>query len=200
MAICPVAFPVLATPDIVKVPLQVSGHDQIQQSISIQIDPRRAGRPPAATDAGLFRYISKCAVSIVMVKPVSAIGGYVQIFKPIIVIVSDGNSHAVTASLQPGPRSYIFKCAIVLLVIKAIPLPGAALLRNRPLRRGITERSSIHYENIQASIVVIIKQGHARSHRLNQVFPGRVRSDVFKIQTERQCYIGELCPFPRRRN
>jgi len=66
MAVRSVAFSVLATPDIVKVPLKVTEHDYIKQSVSIQIGPRRGGGSLAATDAGPFRHIGKSSVSIVV--------------------------------------------------------------------------------------------------------------------------------------
>ena len=102
MAIRAVAFFVFAAPDVVEIPIQIAKDDQIQKPVAIQIDPRRAGGPPASRDAGLLRHVGERAVAVVVVELVAAIGGYIKILESVVVVVADGNAHAVSGSLQAG--------------------------------------------------------------------------------------------------
>ena len=74
MAIRAISRFVFAAPDIVKVPLQIAQHNQVQQSVALQINPGGAGGPSAPGGAGFFGYIGKSAVTIIMVEPVAPVG------------------------------------------------------------------------------------------------------------------------------
>src|SRR5882757_6063083 len=143
--------------------------------------------------AGTLSCIGKCSVAIVVIKPVPAVCGHVQVFKSVIVVIADGDSHSVTYSVQPGFLSYVFECAVFFLVEKPIPILWARFFRNRPFGRGIAERSAVDHKNVQAPIVVVVKQGNAGSHGFDQVFSRGVRSDVLKIYVQRGSYIDVLC-------
>src|ERR1700730_135908 len=77
MAICPVAFLVLAAPDIIKIPIQIAQDNQIKESVPVQIHPCGAGRPAASPHARLLRNVSECAIAVVVVELIAPVCGYV---------------------------------------------------------------------------------------------------------------------------
>jgi len=173
--------------------LQVAEDNEIEQSVPIKINPGGARRPAAAGHAGALGYVGKRSVAIVVIKLVPAVCGHIQVFKSVIVVIADSDSHSVTCSVQPSSLSYVFECAVFFLVEKPIPILWARFLRDRPLGRGVAERSAVDHKNIQAPIVVGVKQGNAGSHRFDQVFSRGVRRDVLKIYVQGGSYIGVLC-------
>src|ERR1700757_3679607 len=98
MAVRAVAFPALAAINVVEIPLQIAEDNEIEQPVSIKVNPGRTRGPTARGDTGTLRHVGKCSVAIVVIKLVSAVSGYVQIFESIIVVISDGDSHSVTNS------------------------------------------------------------------------------------------------------
>src|SRR5260370_39510876 len=100
MAIGPVAFFVLAAPDVVEIPLDVPQHNEIEKPVSIQIHPRCAGGPSAPANPGFNGHVGKCSIAVVMVQLVSSVRGYVKVFVPVIVVVAHDHTHAVSGSLQ----------------------------------------------------------------------------------------------------
>src|ERR1022692_4018083 len=75
MAIGAKTLLMLSAPDIVEVPLKISQDHEIQQAVIVEVHPRRAGRPAAASDAGLRRHVGEGAVPIVVIEPVAAVRG-----------------------------------------------------------------------------------------------------------------------------
>src|ERR1700682_3814731 len=69
-------------------------------------------------------------------------------------------------------------------MIEPVPVLGAGFLRNRPFGSGIAQRRSINQKYIEASIVVVVEEGHSRTHRLKQVLPGGVRRAILKVDAQ----------------
>ena len=74
MAIRAISRFVFAAPDIVKVPLQIAQHNQVQQSVALQINPGGAGGPSSSANARFLGYVGKSAVTVIMVEPVAPVG------------------------------------------------------------------------------------------------------------------------------
>src|ERR1700730_12073946 len=192
MAIRAVAFFVLATPDVFKIPLKVAQNNKIEQAISIQIDPGGAGGPTAARNTGLLGYLGESAIAIVVVKLVSAIGSHIQILVAIVIVVPDCYPHAVAGTLEPSSLGYVFKRAVGLLMEKSIPVLRTGFPRDAAFWSGISERSAVHQENVETSIIVVIEQRHACSHGFRQIVLGSVGGEVLEVQAKRCRSIGEL--------
>jgi hypothetical protein len=103
-----------------------------------------------------------------MVELVPSHRGHIEVFEAVIVIVPDSYSHSVPFTAQAGFRRNVFECTVTALVLKPIPILFPSLCRSYVLAPDI-DRRSIHEEEVEPSIVVIIKKGHARTHRFNQV-------------------------------
>src|SRR5712692_8123402 len=122
MAVGTVSFFVFSAPDVVKIPFEIPQHDQIKESIAIQINPCSACRPATASDGGFLRHIGESAIAIVVIKLVPAVRSNVQILIAVIVVIPYGYSHAVARSLQTGLLGNVFERAVCLLVIQPIPI------------------------------------------------------------------------------
>jgi hypothetical protein len=181
-----------AAPDIAEVPLQIAEHDQIEQAVIIQIHPSRAGGPSAAADPRLFRHIAESAVAIVVIKLVTAVSGDIEIFIAIVVIVAHGDAHAKTHARKPGFLRDVFEGSIRFLVEEAIPILGVRLGRNDSSRSRIAQGGSIHQEDVETPVVVIVEQSYTRPHGLRQIFPGSVRSDMREVEGARAGDIDEI--------
>src|SRR5271165_7132133 len=51
MAVCAIAFLVLAAPDIVEIPIQIAEDNEIEEPVPVEIDPRGARGPTGSSDA-----------------------------------------------------------------------------------------------------------------------------------------------------
>src|SRR5271154_3356333 len=112
VAVSAIAFAVLATPLIVPIPRNVAIHDQIEQAVVIEVDPRGRGGPTAAANAGLLRHISECAVAVVVVEAIAAIPGYEYILVAVIVVIGNSDTHPVANALQSRFLGDVFKGSI----------------------------------------------------------------------------------------
>lgn len=88
-----------AAPQIEKIPLHVSEHDQVQQAVIVQINPGGARRPPAASHSRLCGNVGECAVTVVVVQFVASIAGHVQVFIAIIVVIANGDPKSIADTL-----------------------------------------------------------------------------------------------------
>src|SRR5579864_9298929 len=113
MAIGPIAFFVLAAPDVVEVPIQIAQNNQVKESVVVQINPGRAGGPSTSANTGLLRHIDECSIAIVMVELVSSESSHVEIFKSVVVVVAHSNAHAVTSSLQACLFCDVLECSVL---------------------------------------------------------------------------------------
>src|SRR5271170_1632955 len=175
MAVSTVTLPMLAAPEIVPIPLDIPQYNEVEESISVKIDPGRGGGPSAAHNTGFLGYIGKGSVAIVVVELIAAVGRYVQVFIAVVVVIADRYSHAVARALKPGLFRDIFKCSVGFLMVKTVPIFRASFLRDCALRRRVCKGGAIDEEKVKPAIVVIVKKGNARTHGLNEIFLRCVR-------------------------
>src|SRR5580698_2973768 len=166
MAVGAVPLTMLSAPDILKVPLHVSQHHQIQTPIIVQINPRRARIPGhtrsvIASGSRTFRNICKRAVSVVVVQMVPSVSGDIEVLIAVVVVVANRNAHVIPDTFQTSSLSNVLERSILALVVQPVPVLRRTLLRDRSLLRGIIQRRSIHKEQIEAAIIVIVKDGNS---------------------------------------
>src|SRR6202035_24408 len=130
IAVRPEARLVGTAPDIAKIPFHVTQDNQIQQSIIVQVHPRRAAGPSATTDTSLLRDVGKRTVAIVVIKPVAAICSHKQIGIAVVVVIAYDHAHAVARSFEPRFFRDVLEASVTLLVVQAIPDLLAVFPRN----------------------------------------------------------------------
>ena len=127
-----------------------------------------------------------------MVELVAAVRGNVEIFKAVVVIIADGDAHAVAEALQTSFLGHVFEGAIGFLVEEAVPVSWTGLLGDGALRRGILEGGAVNEENVEAAVVVVIKEGNTATHGFHQIVLGRMRRQVIEVDAEEGCNVSEF--------
>src|SRR6185437_16202245 len=161
-----VTWLLLATPDVSKIPLDITQYDKVEQPIAAQIYPRRASGPTAARHSGFVGDICESTIAIVVVKMVAAVARDEQIFKPIIVVIANGHPHSVSGTLESRFFGHVFKCTVGFLVVQAVPILRPCLLRDESIRGRIINFSAVHNEEIKPAIVVIVEECDSSPHSL----------------------------------
>src|SRR5580692_4924868 len=113
MAIGAPAFPMLSTPDVIEIPLDISQDNEIQQAIVVEIHPGRAGGPSATSHAGLRRNVGECSVAVVVIELIAAIGGDEEVFVAVIVKIAHRNAHTVAHTRKACFLRYVFEGAVI---------------------------------------------------------------------------------------
>ena len=109
-----------------------------------------------------FADVGKCSVAVVVVENIFAVVGDVQIFEAVIVVIADAHALSPASVSQAGFFGDVGECAVVIV---AIEVAGRHLAGRQRFQLG-----AVHDENIRPAVVVVIKNGDARSRRFNDVF------------------------------
>src|SRR5215831_13512769 len=116
-----------------------------------------------------------------MVEFVAAVSSNVEIFEPVVVVVSDRYAHAVASAFETSLFGYVFEAAIGFLVVQAVPVIWTTLLRDEAFRSRILKGRAIDQKNVEATVVVVIKQGDAATHGFEQIMLDGVRREVVEM-------------------
>ena len=142
----------------------IRNHD-VELSVPVVIY-KRATRSPSlfrSRNASLVADILKDAAFVVKKSIVTVIGN-VEIFPTIVVVVANANTLAPAGRFQPSRFRYIGKCTVVVVVIEVV--------RRRALTSRAFQRGSVDQKNIRPPVIVIVKNGDARSGGFDDVFFG----------------------------
>ncbi len=127
-----------------------------------------------------------------MIENVAAVGRHVKIFKAVVIVVSDGDTHAISGALQSGLLGYILERAVLFLVEQTVPILRAGFLRDAAFGRGAPEGRAIDQKNVEAPVVVVVKEGDASAHGFRQIVPGCVGREVVEMNAESGSDVGEF--------
>src|SRR6266566_1719822 len=137
----------------------VAGNEQVQEAIAVEVAPGGSCGPSSKGDTRFLSHIRKRPILIVMIETVFAIIRHVDIWPAVVVVIA--HSHAKAPSLVRHARlgRYVGESAVVIVVQQHSargwfsPLEGSKC-------------GSIEQIDVQPAVVVIIKQSHARTKRL----------------------------------
>ena len=149
-----------------EVPIHVTQDDEVQPSIAIVVEPTGAGGPSRSVEPELAGHVRKGADTLVAVHDVPAISRDVKIDETIIIIISCGHTEAVAAAFDASELGDICKSAIRFLMIESIPEAWVVLVWLVVGRHRIAESRAVCEIDIEASVVVVIKERHAAAHCL----------------------------------
>ena len=167
-------------------PVEVAGYKQIQFPIVVVVKESCRYGPSACRHSRLRRNIGESAVAIVVVEDVLPIVGDINIRKTIVVVVPDSNSHSVvrvSGVLQAGLHSDVGERAVFVLTVKTVPVCRVVPLEVSRTAKWVRHVACIHQKNIEQAIIVVIDQGHAAGHSLNQVLARSWRIAQDEIDT-----------------
>ena len=139
--------------------IDIVGDEQIQIAIAIDVEECAARSPLRIRDTRLGRDVSERTLAGVAIEHVRSQVRDVKIVPAVVVDVAGTGALPVGgvpyASLHPA----LVECAVTSIGIQ--PMPG----RNG---HGGCQRPTIHQEDVQASVVVVVEQHCAGPHRLDQ--------------------------------
>src|SRR6266852_4731561 len=99
---------------------------------------------------------------VIVIETVLPVIRDVEILPTIIIVISDANALTPPRGNKTGLHGDIRESPIMIVVIQVV---GGGLIRWESFQRG-----AVHNENIWPSVVVIIKDSHACSGHLDDVF------------------------------
>src|ERR1700733_14583822 len=134
---------------------------KVQRSVVVVVEPYRAGEEPRFIESGLFGYVGEGSVVVVVVEDQSPVGGHQKIGPTVTVIVRGGHSNAEVSASNASLLSYLSKCAIVIVVIQGV-------MQGRGGRKKVG-RSTVDEVQINPTIIVVVKDGYTRTHRLGKI-------------------------------
>src|SRR6185295_4995664 len=153
-------------------PLHVPGDEQVEPSVVVVVEEARARAPAGAADAGAGGDVTEGAVAVVAVEGVATVTGDVEVLEAVVVVVARGHAHAVDVlrhSREPRPLRDVLESVVRLLVVEPAPESPVGPVRPRGGRHGIVELRAVREEYVEPADVVVVEDGHASAHRLQQV-------------------------------
>ena len=139
----------------------VMRNEKIQPAIAIVIDPgaARAIARSRMDQSGLFRHVRKSTVAVIVEQKVLTPAGDEDVVEAVVIVVAHGNAGSPHATPQPGFRGDIGKRAVAVILIQSDDC-----LVGRRLQAAAGQD-----HDVLPAIVVVIEEGHAASHGLDDV-------------------------------
>ena len=79
----------------------------------------------------LGRHVGKCAVAVVAIQRIAAVGGDIDILVAVVIVVADGDAHAVAVLRHAGETSlfsHVGERSVFVLMVEAIPIFAIAFV------------------------------------------------------------------------
>ena len=127
--------------------------DQVQLAVAVVVEERRGDGPVEIVQPGFLCDVAEGAVAIVEEEFDAAVAAHQHIGQAVVVDVADGDAGVVAGDAQAGADGDIAKVSVWLLMVKAVERTG--------LRAGALQKIQV-----QPTIIVIVKQSRAGTHRL----------------------------------
>src|SRR5690348_10543331 len=68
-------------------------------------------------------------------------------------------------------------------MVEPVPVVGAGFLWDGAFRSRILERGAVNDENVEATVVIVVKEGNARAHGFGQIVLGRMGREVIEADS-----------------
>ena len=158
---------------MIGVPFHITGHKKVKLAVIVVIEEARGARPASASDASLGGHVSESAIAIVVIEDIFPVAGDKKIRIPVVVVVAHGDRHPVVTAARMGqPRGFrdVCKASVTILAVQAIPVARIAAIKVLWNVQLFGDCSTIHEKNIQETVVVVVEEGNAARHCLDQEF------------------------------
>src|SRR5271170_2987589 len=155
-------------------------------SVVVEVEETRRDMPTATSDACFGGYIREGAVAIVVVERVLAVVGDEQVGIAIVVVVTDRHAHSVVARScagESGGLGDVGEAAILVLAIEAVPVTRIGPVEILGRFRRVGYATTVDQEDVEQTIVVVIEEGYAAGHGLDEIFLRGRRIQEGEIQT-----------------
>src|SRR5213080_1321951 len=161
-----------------QVEIDVVGDEEIEFAVTIVVDKRAASVPTLAVPAhaGFVGHIGERAIAVIVVKHVLAKVACEEILKAVVVVVTNANALSPAGVGYASLQSNVGECAVSIIFEEM----GRWLLA-----LGETfQARSVHQENVEPAVVVVIIKSNAAASGLKQIFVlVLVAVDCFGVQS-----------------
>src|SRR5216683_2966269 len=146
-----------------QIEIDVVGDEQIELAVAVVVNKGAAGAPgfSVAGNLGFLADVGEGAVAVVVVEDVFAVVRDVEIFPAVVVVVADAYALARPGVSQAGFCGDVGESAVMVVAIEVARW-------GFPWREGI-KRRAVHDKNVGPAVVVIVKDGDARSGGFDNV-------------------------------
>jgi len=99
-------------------------------------------------------HIGKCAVAVIVVKPVVTVVGQEQIFKPVIIVVANAHPNCPTWVGEAGFGRDIGKAAVTIVVVEAVARAGRCSIKG----------SAAEEKQVHPAVIVVVDESATAAH------------------------------------
>src|SRR5579884_4443373 len=108
--------------------------------------------------------------------------GDVEILVPVVIVVPDGHAHSVHhAFIQAGLMGDIREGAVMVVMVEGKP--------GTPNDRPAGEGSIVQKQDVLPAIAIVVEEGAAGTHGLDQVFVFRLGALMREMDSRRRRYV-----------
>ena len=166
MAVEPDVLNVSAILIVVDLKVHVVGHVQVHVAVVVDVPKGTTRTPRLGTHPSLLGDIQKTYTSCVLVQRVRADTGDVYIFPSIVVVVGRAGAHSEARSTDPGSIRHVSEPDPSNLETVVAVEPVSCRL----CHTLVDERSAIHEKDVRPTVVVVVENQCARTHRFRHEF------------------------------
>src|SRR4029077_2091917 len=131
-------------------------------AVVVVIAESRAGAPATGiAHAGFSSDVGERSIAIVVIEHGAVEISNVEIFPSVVVVVANRQAEAPSTVRDPGFGAYVGEGAVVIV---AVELVGMALAGAHVFQGGAVDQEDVH-----PAVVVVIEDGDASAHGLNDV-------------------------------
>jgi hypothetical protein len=174
------------------VPFHIASHKKIEKAVVVVIEEARGNRPASTRNACFCGYIRERSVAIVVVQDIFSVVGHEKIGEAVVVIVGDSHAHAVIAEArvgQAGCFGYISEAAVFVLAVEPVPVAGVGAIEFLRNLHGVCQTAAIDQKYVRKTVVIVVEQGDASRHGLDEVFLRSRRILQGEVQPAREFQI-----------
>ena len=145
--------------------IHIVSDKEVQVSITVIVQ-KAASSVPLRTRTFLdepcaLGHIREGTVAIIVIQDVSTPVGYKEVIKAIVIVIADAATLAPARPSQSSLLRHIGKRPVAIIVKEEIRGRGAAW---KPV-----ESAAVHKKNVEPAVVVVIEEGYATTHLLEEV-------------------------------
>ena len=147
-----------------QIEIDIVGDEEIEFAVAIVVDKRAAGVPALAVPAHarFISYIRERAITIVVIKNVLAKVADKEVLEAVIVVIANADALSPAGVGYASLQSNVGECAVSIIFEEM----GRWLLA-----LGETfQARSVHQENVEPAVVVVIIKSNAAASGLKQIF------------------------------
>ena len=113
--------------------------------------------------------LAESAVALVVIELVAPVIRDVEVRVSVIVVIAHGHTQPVAGSLHSRFRGHVFEAPLADVAVQPIPESRLGFIDARVIVRHFPKRRSVHQENVQQAIGIVVEKRTASGHCLDEI-------------------------------